>query len=95
MNLIQKSKLASKKSNQLSDSDFLDPSRIGAEVEAVKGSDDRMTYMEACVAVADNRNLEIEVVAKLLPKQIKDKILAEASNARLLKPQHRIATLPL
>lgn len=85
-------KLALKKSE--SDSDFLNHSTLGAEVEAVFGAGG-LTYLEACVEVAEYRGIEVEVLAKNLPKQIRDKLLAEASERRLLKPEHRISTLPL
>lgn len=82
-------KLASSKPR---DSDFHTADLLGAEIEAVYGAGG-MTWIEACVEVAEAKNIEIEVLGKMVPKTIKDKLLAEASSKRLLKPQHRITTL--
>ena len=88
-------KLASKrKGGTVTDSDFHNAALIGAEVESVYGAGG-LSYIEACIEVAEYHGMDIEVLAKLLPKQIKDKLKAEASELRLLKEKYRITTLPV
>lgn len=86
-------KLASK-SNRITDSDFYSPQDIADKIEAIHKVGN-LNYFECCTEVAELLNIEIESVAKILPKAIKEKLLKDASDLRLLKPEHRITTLPL
>ena len=55
--------------------------------------DKKMTYMEAILKYTDDVDCEIEMVAKMLNKQIKDKIEAEAYELNMMKD--RSSKLPL
>jgi hypothetical protein len=51
------------------------------------------SYLDAIVHIAEKKGIEMESVAKMLNKIIKQKLEAEASRHNLLK--NKIATLPL
>jgi hypothetical protein len=53
----------------------------------------KMTYMEAIVFYTDDIDCEIEMVAKMLNRSIKDKIEAEAQNLNMMKK--KCSRLPL
>jgi len=53
----------------------------------------RISYMEAIIKYTDDVDGEIEMVAKLLNKSIKDKLEAEANDLNMMKKQ--ISKLPL
>jgi hypothetical protein len=53
----------------------------------------KMTYMDAIVFYTDDVDCEIEMVAKLLNRSIKDKIEAEAQNLNMMKK--KCSQLPL
>jgi hypothetical protein len=53
----------------------------------------QMTYMEAILKYTNDVDCEIEMVAKMLNKQIKDKIEAEAYELNMMKD--RSSKLPL
>ena len=53
----------------------------------------QITYMEAIVKYTDDVDGEIEMVAKLLNRSIKDKLEAEANDLNMLKQP--ISKLPL
>ena len=55
--------------------------------------DKKMTYMEAILKYTDDVDCEIEMVAKLLNRSIKDKIEAEAYELNMMKD--RSSKLPL
>lgn len=75
--------------------DFYKPTDVGEKIENVyKNSKGSLTYFESCTEVAEQMGIEIESLAKMLPKVIKEKLLKEASDLRLLKPQYRITQLP-
>lgn len=59
--------------------------------EMVKKQD--MSYMDAIVKYTDDVDGEIEMVAKLLNRSIKDKIEAEANDLHMMKKQ--VTKLPL
>jgi hypothetical protein len=44
-----------------------------------------MSYMDAIVHYCEQNNIEIESAAKMLTKQLKEKIQFQAQNLRLLK----------
>lgn len=52
-----------------------------------------MSYMDAIVKYTDDVDGEIEMVAKLLNRSIKDKIEAEANDLHMMKKQ--VTKLPL
>ena len=52
----------------------------------------KITYIEAIVEYAQNIDVEIESIAKMLNKSIKDKIEVEAQSLNMLK---KTAKLPL
>ena len=53
----------------------------------------KMTYMDAIVFYTDDVDCEIEMVAKLLNRSIKDKLEAEAQNLNMMKK--KCSQLPL
>ena len=53
----------------------------------------KISYMEAIIMYADNVDGEIEMVAKLLNRSIKDKLEAEANDLNMMKKQ--VTKLPL
>ena len=53
----------------------------------------QMTYMDAILKYTNDDDCEIEMVAKMLNKQIKDKIEAEAYELNMMKD--RSSKLPL
>tara|TARA_B100000029_G_scaffold240247_1_gene237427 strand:+ start:48 stop:257 length:210 start_codon:yes stop_codon:yes gene_type:complete len=53
----------------------------------------RISYMEAIIKYSDEVDGEIEMVAKLLNKSIKDKVEAEANDLHMMKKQ--VTKLPL
>ena len=55
--------------------------------------DKKISYMEAIIMYADNVDGEIEMVAKLLNRSIKDKLEAEAQNLNMMKK--KCSQLPL
>lgn len=55
--------------------------------------DKKISYMEAIIMYADDIDGEIEMVAKLLNRSIKDKLEAEANDLNMMKKQ--ITKLPL
>ena len=55
--------------------------------------DKQMTYMDAILKYTNDVDCEIEMVAKMLNKQIKDKIEAEAYELNMMKD--RSSKLPL
>ena len=55
--------------------------------------DKKISYMEAIIMYADNIDGEIEMVAKLLNRSIKDKLEAEANDLHMMKKQ--VTKLPL
>jgi hypothetical protein len=55
--------------------------------------DKKISYMEAIIMYADNIDGEIEMVAKLLNRSIKDKLEAEANDLNMMKKQ--VTKLPL
>ena len=55
--------------------------------------DKKISYMEAIIMYADNVDGEIEMVAKLLNRSIKDKLEAEANDLNMMKKQ--VTKLPL
>ena len=63
-----------------------------ARIEQLVWKDD-LTYFEAIVEVAEGMDKEVEEIAKLLPKPIKEKLLSEASKLRLIKPEYRVTPL--
>ena len=52
----------------------------------------KITYIEAIVEYAQNIDVEIESIAKMLNKSIKDKIEVEAQDLNMLK---KTAKLPI
>lgn len=55
--------------------------------------DKKISYMEAIIMYADDVDGEIEMVAKLLNRSIKDKLEAEANDLNMMKKS--ITKLPL
>jgi hypothetical protein len=55
--------------------------------------DKKISYMEAIIMYADDVDGEIEMVAKLLNRSIKDKLEAEANDLNMMKKQ--VSKLPL
>ena len=55
--------------------------------------DKKISYMEAIIMYAANIDGEIEMVAKLLNRSIKDKLEAEANDLNMMKKQ--VTKLPL
>lgn len=55
--------------------------------------DKKISYMEAIIMYADDVDGEIEMVAKLLNRSIKDKLEAEANDLNMMKKP--ITKLPL
>ena len=55
--------------------------------------DKKISYMEAIIMYADEVDGEIEMVAKLLNRSIKDKLEAEANDLNMMKKP--ITKLPL
>ena len=55
--------------------------------------DKEMTYMDAILQYTNDVDCEVEMVAKMLNKQIKDKIEAEAYELNMMKD--RSSKLPL
>jgi hypothetical protein len=55
--------------------------------------DKKISYMEAIIMYADEVDGEIEMVAKLLNRSIKDKLEAEANDLNMMKKQ--VTKLPL
>ena len=55
--------------------------------------DKKISYMEAIIMYADDIDGEIEMVAKLLNRSIKDKLEAEANDLHMMKKQ--VTKLPL
>ena len=55
--------------------------------------DKKMTYMDAILQYTNDVDCEVEMVAKMLNKQIKDKIEAEAYELNMMKD--RSSKLPL
>ena len=55
--------------------------------------DKKMTYMDAILKYTNDVDCEVEMVAKMLNKQIKDKIEAEAYELNMMKD--RSSKLPL
>jgi hypothetical protein len=55
--------------------------------------DKKISYMEAIIMYADDIDGEIEMVAKLLNRSIKDKLEAEANDLNMMKKQ--VTKLPL
>jgi len=55
--------------------------------------DKKISYMEAIIMYADDIDGEIEMVAKLLNRSIKDKLEAEANDLNMMKKP--ITKLPL
>jgi hypothetical protein len=55
--------------------------------------DKKIPYMEAIIMYADDVDGEIEMVAKLLNRSIKDKLEAEANDLNMMKKQ--VTKLPL
>ena len=55
--------------------------------------DKKISYMEAILKYTDDVDCEIEMVAKMINKQIKDKIEAEAYDLNMMKD--RSPKLPL
>ena len=55
--------------------------------------DKKISYMEAILKYTDDVDCEIEMVAKMINKQIKDKIEAEAYDLNMMKD--RSSKLPL
>jgi|TARA_B110000495_G_C23003711_1_gene592675 hypothetical protein len=53
----------------------------------------KISYMEAILKYADDIDGEIEMVAKLLNRSIKDKLEAEANDLNMMKKQ--VTKLPL
>tara|TARA_Y100001936_G_scaffold247338_1_gene292952 strand:- start:2618 stop:2827 length:210 start_codon:yes stop_codon:yes gene_type:complete len=53
----------------------------------------KISYMEAIIKYSDEVDGEIEMVAKLLNKSIKDKVEAEANDLHMMKKQ--VTKLPL
>ena len=55
--------------------------------------DKKISYMEAIIKYSDDVDGEIEMVAKLLNRSIKDKLEAEANDLNMMKKQ--VTKLPL
>jgi hypothetical protein len=55
--------------------------------------DKNISYMDAIIMYADDIDGEIEMVAKLLNRSIKDKLEAEANDLNMMKKQ--VTKLPL
>ena len=55
--------------------------------------DKKISYLEAIIMYADDVDGEIEMVAKLLNRSIKDKLEAEANDLNMMKKQ--VTKLPL
>ena len=55
--------------------------------------DKKISYMEAIIMYADDVDGEIEMVAKLLNRSIKDKLEAEANDLNMMKKP--VTKLPL
>ena len=55
--------------------------------------DKNISYMDAIIMYADDIDGEIEMVAKLLNRSIKDKLEAEANDLNMMKKQ--VSKLPL
>lgn len=53
----------------------------------------KVSYMEAIILYTDNVDCEIEMVAKMLNRSIKDKIEAEAQDLNMMKK--KCSKLPL
>ena len=57
---------------------------ITDEIEALKASDPNLTYIECTVEVCEKREMEYDSLKKVLSKNIKEKIEAEAMSLNLL-----------
>ena len=55
--------------------------------------DKKISYMEAIIKYTDDVDGEVEMVAKLLNRSIKDKLEAEANDLNMMKKQ--VSKLPL
>ena len=58
---------------------------ISLEIERIYSSCHTTTYIEACIEFADVYSYDLETIPNLISQTLKDRIEAEAINARTLK----------
>lgn len=83
----------SKMNKTLKDEDFvINAKAIEQKVEhLVKTSN--ISYIDALIEVSVQMNCEVELIAKFVRRNLKDKVMAEASELNMLK--EKIPTLPV
>ena len=64
-------------------------------IEKVVKEKPDLTYMEAILWYCEENDIEVESAGKMITKSLKEKITLQASEAKLLKEEHRVARLPV
>jgi hypothetical protein len=76
--------------DKLLDDNFMDKNKFSLTIETmVKESDKSMNYIDAVVYFCENKDIEIESVAKLIGPTLKEKIRAEALKLNYIKKTTR------
>lgn len=72
--------------DKLLDDNFMDKNKFSMTIETiVKDSNKSMNYIDAVVHFCENKDIEIETVAKLIGPTLKEKIKAEALKLNYIK----------
>ena len=82
-----------KEVNELIKEKFLDQNKFTTDIEQLVLTTE-LNYIEALVSYCEENNIEFESVGKLIAKQLKDKLKAEATELNYLKRTSK-SKLPL
>jgi len=68
---------------------FFCPSRFAQEIEKIVQTNTEMNYIDAIIYFCEKNNIDLESVAKLISKPLKEKIKYDAMELNFLKKTSR------
>lgn len=78
----------------ISQKKFISPSKFAEEIEKIIKKNPEFNYIEAIISFCEEKEIEIDLISKLITKPLKEKIKRDAIELNYMKKTSR-ARLPL
>jgi hypothetical protein len=79
---------------QISAEKFISPAKFAEEIEGIVKRNPEFNYIEAIISFCEEKDIEIELISKLVTKPLKEKLKRDAIELNYMKKVSR-AKLPL
>ena len=79
---------------QISSEKFISPSKFAEEIEGIVKRNPEFNYIEAIISFCEEKDIEIELISKLVTKPLKEKLKRDEIELNYMKKVSR-AKLPL